>query len=264
MRSSQEKFKDRYRSTRVTEMGADYFKQKEFELEPYLKRAVQKFLGYVPKPKDLTFDLLKTLFLTYHKAHLLKLTRREINFNSNKPEYIEVVKNVLLWYLQDKRSKYPLERNIFLWGPKGTGKTTILFILAEISKIMEIRFGYERRFKFASMNDFYLKSLEESNLSGLKDFTRKSNLCFDELREDCFKYSHYGNNLNLGSLLLNARFSCWEQGQATIYTTNIPPIKKGADTESPFERELNDPRLWDRLEKHVTWVKVENYNFWKK
>lgn len=141
-------------------------------------------------------------------------------------EFVKPIINGIYFYVNDTVDPEGLfnpEKGILLWGPIGTGKSTIIKILGEVLRM--------KGKGFATLNCSYLATkysadgLDALNAStyneterGIKPLTR----AFDELGREPMPVKHYGSDLNVMQYILQCRYELRSRIK-THATTNAKP-----------------------------------------
>lgn len=140
-------------------------------------------------------------------------------------EFIKPIMNDLYFYVNDIYNEQGLnpEKGILIWGPIGTGKSTIIRILGEVFRIKGL--GY------ATMNCSYLatkfsadglEALNASTYNETEKGSRPLNRAFDELGREPIPAKHYGMELNVMQYVLQCRYELRNRVR-TFATTNARP-----------------------------------------
>ena len=141
-------------------------------------------------------------------------------------EFIKPIINGIYFYAnneQDPAGLFHPEKGILLWGPVGTGKSTIIKILGEVLRMKGQ--GY------ATLNCSYLATkfsadgldaLNTSTYNETENGSRPHNRAFDELGREPIPAKHYGNELNVMQYILQCRYELRSRVKTHI-TTNLKP-----------------------------------------
>lgn len=222
----------------------------------YLKRAPG--VRIPEKPEFITHEFVKIAFWDMY----CKVVYRETGLNrpvmdGNRKETLAALVH---WFNgdlpeYDESGTAPLpggpifhpEKCIYLYGPRGLGKTSIVEALSLLGDFLSAKGWKARKFDFLSMEELYF-----GGLGGKKDIDvlqyMKGNFIFDELSERHLEMKHYGTDVNFAANVLIARHNGWKRERVlTIITSNLTPQALAA--------ELNDARLMDRL--------YQQYEFWQ-
>lgn len=134
--------------------------------------------------------------------------------------------NSMFYYVNGKsHPRYMLDpsKGVLLWGPVGTGKSTIIRILGELLRLHGQ--GY------ATINCSYLatqyatKGLEALNSSTINETEigiKPVNRAFDELGREPVPAKYYGNDLNVMQYIFQCRYEIRDRVK-TFATTNLRP-----------------------------------------
>jgi hypothetical protein len=162
-------------------------------------------------------------------------------FNGDTPEYNEDGTP------KPGRAIFDPQKSIYLYGPRGLGKTSIVEALSMLGNFLAVKGWKARAFDFLSMEELYFGGLAGSRDIDVLRFL-EGNFIFDELSERHLEMKHYGTDVNFAANVLIARHNAWKRKRVlTIITTNLTPQALAA--------ELKDSRLMDRL--------YQQYEFWQ-
>lgn len=172
------------------------------------------------------------------KQQFLKLAR-QICPGFIIDEYNRQVIADLFSYFTGQSGKLDPKRGIWLEGPIGTGKTTLLYIFSQYLKILNAR-----TFLLHNTSDVVMQYTVGKNLyaytTGLQCIpSHPVNTAFDELGREPVPAYRYGNALNVMQYILNIRYTLWQQqGIITHITTNLD----AEETEAIYGEFIRDRR----------------------
>lgn len=138
----------------------------------------------------------------------------------------EIVSN-LFYYFLNLPGRYDLNKGLWLEGPIGTGKSTLLNVFSAFMIHLEIGFKVyicshvTSAYSLDGNLDMFLE-----NKHGING--QPVDVGFDELGREPNPASHYGTKLNVFEHILHIRYSLWQQrGIRTFITTNLDAGKVG-------------------------------------
>lgn len=156
-----------------------------------------------------------------------------------------VILNELYKYTNNTSKVFDSSKGLWLWGSIGTGKSTLMKILAEVQRTDKRGFKCvncsELATKFAASG---LEALEEST------FNEPASPCergFDELGREPIPAKHFGNDLNVIQYILGMRYELRHEVKTHV-TTNV---KKEA---IPI---LYGDYIFDRLNEMFNFIEIK-------
>ncbi len=127
----------------------------------------------------------------------------------------EITKNLVLYFLNDEASKYDLNRGIYLYGPTGTGKTTLMQCFADFTHTTRLKY-----FRMRSSKQIVSEVLSKGDSIELLKYSDSKtihDLAFDDLGHET-ECKIYGTTINCLEDILVARY---EKKLLTHCTSNL-------------------------------------------
>ena len=146
--------------------------------------------------------------------------------------------NDLFLYFHFQEGRLDLRKGLWLEGPVGTGKSTLMQVFSQYLKSLQMGFRV------------YICSQVTTDYSLTGDLSRYLNnagwsssgpvpMCFDELGCEPLPAKYYGTELNVMQHILHIRYSYWQiAGLRTFVTTNA----NGNDIERLYGDFIRDRR----------------------
>ena len=146
--------------------------------------------------------------------------------------------NDLFLYFHFQEGRLDLRKGLWLEGPVGTGKSTLMQVFSQYLKSLQMGFRV------------YICSQVTTDYSLTGDLSRYLNnagwsssgpvpMCFDELGREPLPAKYYGTELNVMQHILHIRYSYWQiAGLRTFVTTNA----NGNDIERLYGDFIRDRR----------------------
>lgn len=157
----------------------------------------------------------------YINIELQKSYGEKLHFSSKN---IPVIRELTL-YFSGNKGKLDLDKGIYLFGPVGTGKTSLMKIMQGFAR----QNNYPTRmFAISSIPDIYNKVRKDSQfeLEKLTFFPR----LFDDIGFSVPEIMHYGTRIKPLEYLLFERYNKFKaHGMLTHITSNLPPDKLEVD-----------------------------------
>ena len=233
------------RESRVNEMSPEAAKA----LQDYWQRvfaekpAPQPYLMVTRRTaQEMDYDEARRKFW-----NMLQMRAAHIAIATDNPEFkwefdedrIDVIRNMLKYFINDPSGKYPLTKGLFVFGMSGTMKTETMEMLARFTQEYELT----KRFEFVNMSAVYDSARRGADEVQVQEqFDR----CFDEFGRITGTVLQYGNPIDLNEAILEARYIRFQRyGQITHLITNATPNA----TETMFS-----PALYDRIRSMCTGV----------
>ena len=156
----------------------------------------------------------------------------------------EIFNEIYFYSNKDPRGKLNTNKGIFLYGEIGTGKSTLIKIMAEYQRLTGNGFKIVKCASVAAYFASYgIDSLNEHtwNDISVRTFDSKGNCmsdkpmekAFDELGKETIPAKHYGNELNVMQHILQTRY---DLKLKTHITTNMNP----EEIEQKYESYIYD------------------------
>ncbi len=239
------------KSVTVDELIREMERQPKKERQPKQENAqvevinpFNKVLKEFNRPKK-----LKTVEgLTYKYAAnnfmeiLMRLTGKEkLEFDKKKKE---ILRDLVLYFMNDPKSKYDLSKGLYLYGDTGTGKTTILEAFSRFAKGTEIK-----KIKLVSAKEIVSEVIMSSDASSLRDYTQRRFLygydfAFDDLAQEQ-ECKIYGTKVDCMEMILTARYN---KQLLTHCTSNLKPERI---------KEKYDKRIYSRFHEMFNFIHIE-------
>lgn len=157
-----------------------------------------------------------------------------------------VIINLLKWVIYDKKSIYPLNSNLIIFGNIGVGKSTLV-------KSVKAAMDYIKRvLKSGTTFDIFELDKEASemeidqSLKRLKDIVKPRNYIIDDIQERHSELSVYGSQ-NIIEKILNPRHLNWKRGIRTILTINMMPEQFNNLVSSRLESRILEEYIFIEL-----------------
>ena len=146
--------------------------------------------------------------------------------------------NDLFLYFHFQKGRLDLRKGLWLEGPVGTGKSTLMQVFSQYLKSLQM--GFRVYICSQVTTDYSLTG----DLSRYLDNAGWSSsgpvpMCFDELGREPLPAKYYGTELNVMQHILHIRYSYWQTtGLRTFVTTNA----NGNDIERLYGDFIRDRR----------------------
>lgn len=146
--------------------------------------------------------------------------------------------NDLFLYFHFQKGRLDLRKGLWLEGPVGTGKSTLMQVFSQYLKSLQM--GFRVYICSQVTTDYSLTG----DLSRYLDNAGWSSsgpvpMCFDELGREPLPAKYYGTELNVMQHILHIRYSYWQTtGLRTFVTTNA----NGNDIERMYGDFIRDRR----------------------
>ena len=132
-----------------------------------------------------------------------------------------LVAKLYAYFTRQPDSELDIRKGLWLEGPIGTGKTTLMRVFHEFGKLHRQGFMLCTAAEIASAyGTSGSLDLYTANANGYS--RRPVALCVDELGREQLPATHFGNRLNTLQYVLQQRYTLWQQGEAVTHvTTNL-------------------------------------------
>jgi hypothetical protein len=272
LRQSQQRFRERFNSTSVTELPSDYAKRlnaasgatpaDESTLsaaEIIEAHAARQRRQAQPVPIAITYDTAAELYYLYLKGWLQREGKETIHLDRGERP---IIQNLIRWAIQSNDCEYDLTKGIYLHGRIGTGKTMLMHAMQYVADAARLHTQY-RIVKTTTIADTIKAQAyaDERNAAQLAADLRSlhhGHWCFDDLGEDNEPISIklWGNDTPIMSPLLSARYDAYlHQGLITHVTSNLRLTSPDPD-ETTIETRYGT-RIKDRLKTMFNFILLD-------
>ena len=133
----------------------------------------------------------------------------------------KLVNDLFLYFIGSADSPYDLRKGLWLEGPIGVGKTTLINVFREL--MLTFRKGFLVTTATEIANVYSATGSLDTYINNANGYLgRPVNLCIDELGREQIPAMHFGNKLNVMQYLLQQRYGLWQsRGVITHATTNF-------------------------------------------
>jgi len=191
---------------------------------------------------EIAQDVISEIFRTelWRKSKTIELT----------DDQIDILNNIIQYFIGDASSPYPLHKGLFVYGGYGVGKTFLfraMQTLCEIAPIDDMKFQIEST-KTLVQAVIDAKDLKDKDKKGnpMEPY-RRGNLLLDDLGEERQKILSYGNQENPIDMLLSERYIAFDRfGHLTHVTSNLGL----GDDDDALQKQLTaayGSRVFDRM-----------------
>ena len=203
-------------------------------IEAITKKAIQKELKAHKQPKQvMQYDVAKTLLWRIMNAKLASEGRTFEHAGND----LEVIQNLLKYFIGDNSSKYDLRKGICLAGDVGMGKT---FLMECFQSFCSAAAGLQK-FRKVGCGDVFddIAAANNPQLAIMKYY--KGNVFFDDLGNEPEFFKHFGNEFAYMDRIMFKREESFRVGYCmTHFTTNL----NGRAIEARYGK-----RFFDRFKK---------------
>lgn len=155
----------------------------------------------------------KMFYLNYLKPMFLD---RGVQFNIDHYNK-KIIAELFKYFIQDPTCKLDLKKGIFLCGPVGTGKTSIMEAFSKFTN----DFNFINSFNMVYMEELNIE-IDEHGLACLKKF-KFGDYCFDDIAIRETKINSYGTDVMPSDEIMQLRYRRFAKlnSRPTHYTSNI-------------------------------------------
>ena len=193
--------------------------------------------------KEMDYDTARKLFWRTMQRRadelsVIKNTDFQWHFSEDEKERI---KNLLLYFINDESSAYPLNKGLFVIGPPGTGKSEMMSMLADFTTENKL----SKAFEMTSMSGLYISAKTNSEFDPVTKAVQ-FNRCFDEFGRNLGAVMRFGDSININEAIIEQRYERTQRyGQYTHIISNMTTSEAA---------ELLPPMIFDRIRELCTSV----------
>ena len=239
---------DRWNHPKNRLTGKKYIprKQEIQALADYQKKMVSP-----SKKKEIivSIDFYRKLIFAYAERILEReSTQENPKLSKTQKEFLENY----IKYVFGQSGKFPIEKSIYLYGPLGSGKSTIAKIISSSSAYLFNKGLARLENDYFNMGDSYRSLFGGGKIKEvLESLCKKRSVILDEIREKYFYYNEYGNKTLWINDVLDSRNNAWVNKRIqTIAIGNLSP--------RDLKKVINDSRLNDRIQQQYHIVFLES------
>lgn len=146
----------------------------------------------------------------------------------------QTLKNLLLYFINDRSCAYDVCKGLFVYGAPGTGKTEAMRCFHQFALACYL----EKRFEWTSMSATYVTAKTDKEFDPIAQNVTMNRL-FDEFGRYSGPVLRFGDPLDINEAIVEQRYERWKRyGQFSFFIANVTP------NELP---ELVSPMLLDRI-----------------
>lgn len=135
----------------------------------------------------------------------------------------EAVYAIFRWCVQAPAPLDP-DRGLWIYGPNGSGKTTMLRIVWEFSRRIGRRDAWGRPYGFRLVNAADVcAEFADGGFDAIRPFCELRRQAFDEVGSEEIPTAHFGTQLNVIQHILQMRYDRRHDGDFTHVTSNYGP-----------------------------------------
>lgn len=171
--------------------------------------------------EDFERSVNKAIDLTPYKIRFMQIAEKETGGRFEVDGTNRELVSSLFYYFLDLPGKYDLNKGIWLEGPIGTGKSTLLNVFSAFTRHFGI--GFKVFICSHVTSQYSLTGDLDMFIENANGYTGKPvDMGFDELGREPNPAGYYGNKMNVFEHILHIRYSLWQQrGIRTFITTNL-------------------------------------------
>lgn len=169
---------------------------------------------------------------------------------SDEGNVIEVIPQLIRYFIGDKNSDLQLNKGIYLWGDTGSGKTFLIETMQEMVK----RLGLHRQlFKIYNTQNIAENALVIGNLDS--SIYVSNSACFDDFGMEEPIVRVYNNEIKPMTMIVNRAYEKFKNShQMTHFTSMLPPTVL-LDKDTKGIKQI-DRRVYERILEMTTVVKL--------
>lgn len=156
--------------------------------------------------------------LVPYKRHFLDVADKCTEGRFKVDERNKRVVSDLFLYFLGQPGILDLRKGLWLEGPVGTGKSTLMHVFSQFMRSLKLGFKVHICSQITtgySLNGDLSRYLDNAGWSSLGPV----NMCFDELGKEPAASKYFGNELNVMQHILHIRYSYWQQMNLKTYVT---------------------------------------------
>lgn len=155
----------------------------------------------------------------------------------------ETVRNLVMYFINDRACQWPLTKGLFIYGAPGTGKTELMASLSELCyrNVPQLT----KYFKLCSLSEIHVKAKTNKEYDPIAPNV-EGDKCFDEFGRYTGSIMRFGDQLDINEAIIEQRYERYKRyGQLTHFIANATPN----ELEGSFT-----PMVYDRLREMCTSV----------
>jgi len=153
-----------------------------------------------------------------------------------------VVKNLVLYFIGDPNSPYPLTKGVYLWGAVGVGKSRIMEAFSDFTQCLSYH-----PFDIVNVEEVSLECQVQKTIEPVRAYRHKEVFLDDIFADKQGKI--YGNTLDVSRVMIEQFYrNGWEKGERVHVTSNIPP--------GGIKNLVPDAKFTDRCNELFTYVNL--------
>lgn len=173
-----------------------------------------------------------------HKMLFMKIANRYTNGSFVIDDRNKAIVQAMFLYFLNQPGSLDRRKGLWIAGPVGTGKSTLMYIFSKFMQILQ--FGFKVYICSQVATEFSLTGGLDKYLLNSNGYIRgPAEMCFDELGREPIPAKYYGTELNVMQHILHIRYSYWQlYGLKTYITTNFFPD----DVQNKYGEYIRDRR----------------------